>query len=171
MKRGSARNTKKRRVVVTETYTNPLVYRDVLSLIAPHCDMQTFARLKCVCKKFWEWLPDEHPVVTTIRSSYGSMERFPYKSVPLVFDAYFHRYLSHFPERAKEHVILRTEAYTEDGEIGVLLEDGSIYDCNGFDHRYIFDDDSWRDVEIMGNFKLDGSCLGVEFMSAGNEDK
>lgn len=159
---------KKRRVV---SYTDPGVYRDVLSLITPHCDMTTFARLKRVCRSFREWLPIEHPVVTTIRSSYGSMERFPYESVPLVFDAYFHRYLNHFPERAKEHVILRFEQYTEDGEIGVLLEDGSIHDCNGFDHRYIFDDEPWRDVEIMGTFKLDGSCVGVEYLSAGNDDK
>jgi hypothetical protein len=67
MKRGR----KKRRVVVTETYTNPLVYRNVLSLITPHCTMEAFARLKRVCKAFLKWLPEHHPLRDEIVKEYA----------------------------------------------------------------------------------------------------
>jgi hypothetical protein len=165
------RSARKKRRVVRKTYADPLPFRDVLPIIAQHCDMQSFARLKRVCKEFREWLPEEHPAIAMIYAGYGGCEsEFPYHAVSLVFDAYFRRFVDHFPKVARQHIHLRTESQAEDGEIGVMRSDGGIWDCNGCTSLHIFEDAPWQYARILGRYNIDGTCKSVLHMMMGNHE-
>lgn len=166
MKRSGPR--KKRRI---ETYAHPVVFRDVLPLIARHCDMQSFARLKRVCKSFREWLPEHHPLVRFICRRYDMDHRaFPYYTVSLLFDAYWGRFRDSFPDAAKNRIVLIDEPYEEDGEIGVMRCDGGIWDCMGFTGRHIFEDKPWQHAQIRGCYNVAGSCLAVDHVRMTHDD-
>jgi hypothetical protein len=156
---------KKRRVLEEEAvYADPLPFRDVLSMIARYCTLQTFARLKRVCKSFLQWLPKEHPAIEMIHEGYsGAPQDFPFHVVPLVIDGYFRLFQNHFPDAAKHLLRMIDEPPVENGIIGVLRSDGSIWDCNDT-NGYIFEDETWKKIEMSGGFMPDGTCKRVHYM-------
>lgn len=100
MKPRSAR--KKRRI---ETYADPRVFRNLLPQVVTYCTMQTFARLKQVCKQFREWLPEEHPALAQIRSGYVQWPLVCYpEKVALLFDAYYRRFVNDLHQELREYV-------------------------------------------------------------------
>lgn len=116
------RNTPTKRRRLDET-TNPLVYRDVLSLIIPHCTAQTFARLKRVCKQFNTWLPKEHPGIARICAGYAANPPVCYPEiVKLVFEAYYTKFTNELPREINK-IIQRIRA----GWIPALRSDKTLH--------------------------------------------
>lgn len=159
--------TKKRRIEREEqgSFVDPLPFRDVLPMIARYCTLQTFARLKQVCRSFLQWLPDEHPVIEMIHDGYaGAPQDFPFYVVPLVFDGYFRRFQARFPDAALPRLCVIEEPDVVPGTIGVMRGDGSIWDCAG-PSGYIFEDETWKKIQMIGVFMLDGRCNAVHYMT------
>jgi hypothetical protein len=96
----------KKRRRIHETYEDPSVYKDILLIIARHCTVESFARLKWVCKRFHGWLPEEHPGVEVVRAGYAADPPVCYPgSVVLVFEAYYRRFLKYFPNSWHPNIV------------------------------------------------------------------
>jgi hypothetical protein len=109
------RARKKRRI---ETYADPRVFRDVLPLIVMHCTMQTFSRLKRVCKDFLRWLPKEHPALALIRSGYVQWPSVCYpEKVALLFDEYYRRFVNDLPQELRKFVVISSDFHILSSEM------------------------------------------------------
>lgn len=152
------RSARKKRRVTQSSYTDPGVYRDVLSLIAPHCDVQTFARLKRVCKRFREWLPAHHPLREEIVKEYAKEHpREHPEIVDVIGKAYFRRFMGMIHPRIHCRVVTHQEwggGTERDGFVRCNLHTGVIY-VSEFVISHIFEDNPCAMLEFNGNMNVD----------------
>lgn len=158
---------KKRRVVVVAgIYTDPLVYRNILSLITPHCTVEAFARLKRVCKAFLKWLPEHHPLRDEIIKEYAKVHpRERPEIVDVLLRAYFRRLLGMIHPGLHNRVVTRRfsrDGTCLDGYIRLSLETGVLYIREGA-ISHVFADRPCATLEFKGNMEVD--CKG--FVSGG----
>lgn len=158
----SKRSARKKRRVILETYTHPVVFRDVLPLIARHCSMQTFARLKRVCKRFWEWLPEHHPLRTEIVEEYAKERpRERPEVVNVLLNAYYRRFMNMIHPRLHYRVLtrlIRGSGTEDDGYIRCDLHTGVIYIREGA-ISHVFADNPCAMLEFKGNMEV--SCKEI----------
>ena len=154
---------KKRRVVVVAgIYTDPLVYRNILSLITPHCTVEAFARLKRVCKAFLKWLPTHHPLRDEIVKEYAKVHpRERPEIIDVLIKPYFVRFVEMIHPAVRYRVITHNDyggGTARDGYIRCNLDTGILY-VDEFVFSHIFQDDPCVALEFNGN--MSANCKEV----------